>query len=241
MTALSTSRRNAAIVAPKIRRYRQIADALKDAILSGAFKAGDRLPTERELATRYSVSRNCVREALLALEIWGFVSIQVGSGVYVLGRDGSKAASPREARTAKAAEVLEARLMFEPEVCATAAARAGPDDLARLHATHALMQEPSDDVEQAGFAYREFHLGLVKASGNPIAVQLMRDIWRATQVEAWVALRAYLQRPELQTRWRDDHAAILEALEDRHRGRARAAMRAHIATVFTMLDEADLV
>ncbi|TVR06472.1 MAG: FadR family transcriptional regulator [Salinarimonadaceae bacterium] len=231
-------RANPPLFTPKPRRYRQIAEALRDAILSGYYRPGDRLPTERDLAARYSVSRNCVREALLALEIAGLVSIQVGSGVYVLPPEASldiPSGGP------SVSDVLQARMMFEPEICAAVAVRARPEDLARMRATHASMREPCEDTEVAALAYREFHLGLARASGNPIAMQLMQHVWQATQVAAWVPLRAFLQRPELQPRWRDDHAMILAALDSRHRGRARAAMRAHIEAVFTILDEADLV
>lgn len=241
MTLSSIAQANPSLLTPKPRRYRQIADALKDAILSGSFSPGDRLPTERELAARHSVSRNCVREALLALEIEGFVSIQVGSGVYVLARPGAPDGAARDARSPSVAEVMEARLLFEPEICAAVAMRARPEDLARLHATHGLMREPREDVDEAALNYREFHLGLASASGNPIAAKLMRDIWQATQVEAWSPLRAFLQSPARQPRWRKDHATILAAIAERHRGRARSAMRAHIETVFTTLDEADLL
>lgn len=241
----SVSPSDASWLAPKPRRYQQIADSLKEGVLSGALKPGDRLPTERELAAAYSVSRTCIREALLALEIAGMVSIRVGSGVYVLpppleAKGHATDAAP-QAPVPSVSEVMEARLIFEPEICAAAAMRAGSEDLARLHATHALMREPREDPCVAAFIYREFHLGVVRATGNPIAQRLMREIWQATQVEAWVELRRYLQSPQMQPRWRDDHATILAAIADRHRGRARGAMRAHLESVATTLDDAGLI
>ena len=68
------------------RLYRQIADQLRTLIQSGEFVAGSRLPAERDLAKQLGVSRPSVREALIALEVEGWVEVRTGSGVYVLDR-----------------------------------------------------------------------------------------------------------------------------------------------------------
>ena len=65
------------------RLYRQVADQLRRLIDQGEFAVGDRLPTERELADQLGISRPTVREALIALEVEGRISIRVGSGIYV--------------------------------------------------------------------------------------------------------------------------------------------------------------
>src|SRR6476469_7358516 len=66
------------------RLYRQIAEQLRALITSGEFKPGERLPAERDLAKQLGVRGPSVREALLALEVEGWVEVRTGSGVYVL-------------------------------------------------------------------------------------------------------------------------------------------------------------
>ena len=68
------------------RLYRQIAEQLRALIAQGEFATGDRLPAERDLARQFNVSRPSVREALIALEVEGWVEVRTGSGVYVQDR-----------------------------------------------------------------------------------------------------------------------------------------------------------
>ena len=80
------------------RLYRQIADQLRDLIAKGEFAIGDRLPAERDLSRALGVSRPSVREALIALEVEGWVEVRTGSGVYVQGdRRPQRAAPPATA------------------------------------------------------------------------------------------------------------------------------------------------
>ncbi|HEX3063454.1 MAG TPA: GntR family transcriptional regulator, partial [Usitatibacter sp.] len=76
------------------RLYRQIADQIAALIERGEYGPGQRLPPERDLAKQLGVSRPSVREALIALEVEGYVEVRVGSGVYVLGPRHGPAAHP---------------------------------------------------------------------------------------------------------------------------------------------------
>ncbi len=75
------------------RLYRRIAEQIARLIKRGEYKPGARLPPERDLATMLKVSRPSVREALIALEVEGYVDVRVGSGVYVSRAGGSRAES----------------------------------------------------------------------------------------------------------------------------------------------------
>src|SRR4051812_46257844 len=68
------------------RRYEKIAEELRADIASGTYAVGQRLPSERELAQRFKVSRPSVREATIALELDGLVEVRYGSGVYIVAR-----------------------------------------------------------------------------------------------------------------------------------------------------------
>ena len=71
-----------------------IADQIVGRIRAGDFPRGSRLPSERELAEQLQVSRASIREALIALEIEGYVEVRVGSGVFVTAREGAAPPAP---------------------------------------------------------------------------------------------------------------------------------------------------
>lgn len=225
-----------------VRLYRQIADALEERIASGEFASGNRLPTERELAASYSVSRTCVREALLALEIARLVSIRVGSGVYVLPpAPPERSAALPDKDQPSPTELLNARLMFEPEICAAAAANATPEDVARISASLALMREEHRKAAETERGDREFHLGIASACGNSIAQDMLRNVWEAMNAPMWQGLQKHIRSPVLRLKWIGDHEAILGALEDHDRRKARAAMRRHVENVTDTLERADFL
>jgi DNA-binding FadR family transcriptional regulator len=72
-------------MAENVKLYRRIADSIADAIEGGQYKLGDRLPTERELAEQFGVSRPTLREAMIALEMLGMIEARHGLGIYVTG------------------------------------------------------------------------------------------------------------------------------------------------------------
>jgi DNA-binding FadR family transcriptional regulator len=225
-----------------VRRYRQIADDLEERIAAGEFASGDRLPTERELAASYSVSRTCVREALLALEIAQLVSIRVGSGVYVLPpAPPERPVAVPDGDQPSPTELLEARLMFEPEICAAAASNASPRDIAHISASLSLMREEHRRAAETERGDREFHLGIARACGNSIAQDMLRDVWEAMSAPMWQGLQKHIRSPVLRLKWIEDHEAILAALENHDRRMARAAMRRHIENVTATLNRADFL
>src|SRR3954469_8076299 len=113
------------------RLYRQIAEQLRGLIAGGEFTAGTRLPAERDLARQLGVSRPSVREALIALEVEGWVEVRVGSGVYIRpqphgnghARTGGHASNGHPSGPAEwgPLELMRARELVEGEVAALAA------------------------------------------------------------------------------------------------------------------------
>src|SRR6187549_1894483 len=98
------------------RLYRQIADQIAALIERGEYKAGARLPPERDLAKQLGVSRPSVREALIALEVEGYVEVRVGSGVYVQGaRAAPTAAAEPLPEDSGPFELIKARWLIEAE------------------------------------------------------------------------------------------------------------------------------
>ena len=106
------------------RLYRQIAEQLRVLIRKGEFAPGSRLPAERDLARQLGVSRPSVREALIALEVEGWVEIRTGSGIYVQSTTQAKKAKAHATIDTSAEwgplEVMSARILVESEVAALA-------------------------------------------------------------------------------------------------------------------------
>ena len=96
------------------RLYERVAEDLAGRIAAAEFMLGRRLPSERDLAQSYAVSRPTIREAIIALDLDGLVEVRVGSGVYVTARlpRGGEAG----AMDVGPFELLEARRAIEGEI-----------------------------------------------------------------------------------------------------------------------------
>src|SRR2546425_10988100 len=105
------------------RLYRQIADQIAALIEKGEYGNGQRLPPERDLAKQLGVSRPSVREALIALEVEGYVDVRIGSGVYVVGPSSGARREPLDADSGPF-ELIRARWLIEAECAALAAKQA---------------------------------------------------------------------------------------------------------------------
>ena len=134
--AVSQAAPNGALRLPQVeptRLYRQIAALIGERIDDGLFPVGTLLPAERNLAQQLGVSRTSVREALIALEVSGKVSIRVGHGVQILPATPQRGrAEPARMRVTPASarsNSWKRAAMFEPRSAALAAAKRQPDDL----------------------------------------------------------------------------------------------------------------
>ncbi|MEA2291727.1 MAG: hypothetical protein QOF17_747, partial [Solirubrobacteraceae bacterium] len=112
------------------QRYEQVVQRLRADIAAGRLAAGERLPSERELARALGVGRASVREALGVLGNLGLVETRPGSGSFVAADAGARlaGATAELPHDASPSAVLEARLALEPAVARLAAARAQPDE-----------------------------------------------------------------------------------------------------------------
>src|SRR3954466_15687110 len=149
------------------RLYRQIADQIAALIEKGEYGAGARLPPERDLAKQLGVSRPSVREALIALEVEGWVEIRTGSGVYVLDRS-RRTAPPVNGMNGAGTEwgpleIIRARRMVEGETAATAAQHGKRKDVDAMRRAIRTMREMAARNEVPHEGDRAFHLAIVNA------------------------------------------------------------------------------
>lgn len=214
------------------RLYQKVANNILEMITSGAYPPGTRLPGERELAERFSVSRVVIREAEISLEALGHVEIKVGSGVYV--REPSQTSSGRLPKVS-AFELTQTRLLFESESAALAATEITEEQIEELERTIAIMEDTPQDSPESDEADRVFHLTIAKASGNTANYYIMENLWRmrvelpeVKEMYAAVCVEDSYSRV-------DEHEAILNALKDRNPDQARKAMRAHFSRLIENL------
>lgn len=216
----------------KDRLYQRLARRLFEELASGRYRVGDRLPAERELAVDYQASRPAVREALIALEVQGYIEVRVGSGAYVSRLPGQDE-HPGFAITAF--ELTEARLIFEGEAAALAALHITDEELDRLEALVAAIAEENLLPEVTEVADRDFHLTIARATRNAGVLRTIEDFWRLRYTSPECALlhdkaRSAKVRPVV-----EEHSAILAALRSHDPAAARTAMRAHLAAVMDHL------
>ena len=216
---------------PSDKLYRRITDGILQRLANGDFDVGSRLPTEREIAEHYAVSRTTVREAMVALEMMGIVEMRKGSGIYVaaLHLPGQQP----ETLDIGAFELLEARRSIEAEVTALAALRIDEADLDRLETLLVTMTDP--DIEISEGADRDFHFVIAAATGNSAMVAVIADLWAmrdrcdlARTIHERARGGGELMRVE-------EHRAILHALRSHDPEEARAEMRRHLDAVIEHL------
>ncbi|HWB44243.1 MAG TPA: FadR/GntR family transcriptional regulator [Hyphomicrobiaceae bacterium] len=209
------------------RLYRQIADQLRQLIDDGEYAVGDRLPTERELASKLKVSRPTVREALIALEVEGRLRIRVGSGIYVTEQRPvaiAAGAAPIEG----AFEILRARALVESAVAEEAAQRATAKDVARIDSVLAEARRPSLSGDQTLAIDRRLHTAIAETLRNAVLVRFVGELFD-------LRMNPYFERLARHTldgwSWKyahEEHVAIRDAIAARDPAAARTAMHEHL-------------
>jgi len=215
-------------IEPK-RLWRRIAEQIAALIDAGELAPGSRLPGERELAQRLAVSRPSLREALIALEIEGRVEVRGGSGVYV-ARPAPRGAMA-EPEEAGPFEVLEARLLIEPDCAALAAARADAAGRARIAAA---LNRLRADAEAGRFRVetdRGFHEAIAAATGNAMLERLVAELWRVQTAPLAARLSSLAVSAARRRDTLGEHAAIAAAVTAGDAAAAKAAMRRHLRAV----------
>lgn len=210
------------------RLYRQIAEQLRALITSGEYPAGARLPAERDVAKQLGVSRPSVREALIALEVEGWVEIRTGSGVYVLDRKArAKSASPATTEWGPL-ELIRARRVVEGEVASMVATQAKRKDIAAMQGAIEAMQNDADRGIMPIDGDRAFHSAIVQACGNTVLIETVQSFWDSRSGPLFERLVDYFETLKSWQSAIDEHQLIFEAIRGRDALAARQAMHAHM-------------
>ena len=216
-----------------------IISQIREAILNGSLKPGDRLPPEKELVNKFGVSKHTLREAIRSLEVMGFLEVRKGAagGAVVLEVDMK---TTRESianflyfQNVSVRDLSDARKVFEPHLARIAAERLSPDALDDLAAIHQTCLEAMARGESTYAHEIAFHRALGRASENPVFM-LIQDFVNSLLTDIKQHLRPDLDFLEEVF---SAHTRILEAIRAREPERVAAEMHRHVCEVERSLEE----
>ncbi|MCI0644904.1 MAG: FadR family transcriptional regulator [Chloroflexi bacterium] len=217
------------------RLYEQIVKQIQNRMAEGLLHPGEQLPSERELAIQFGVSRTAVREAVKALREKGLVEIRPGRGTFVTDIAASTSGVVRDSLSLMLrsglsnglADLVQVRTMLEPEIAAIAAAMASEEDIWTLQKAVEIMDRAFDNAVVFVEADLEFHLALAKATQNrliPVLIDPIMDLLREQRMRIF-QVRGGPGRGQYH------HKQILKAVSQRNAEAARKAMAAHLQQV----------
>jgi DNA-binding FadR family transcriptional regulator len=210
------------------RGPRAISAYLQRAIETGAYSEGDRLPPERQLAATFQAARSTVRRALDQLEKAGLVSRRLGSGTFV----GATAAAPRRttdlADQVSPLQLIEARLAVEPFTTRLAVLHATRRHLDDMEAVLAQGEESINDKDSFSKWDGEFHLFIAHASGNPLLINVYRQINHVRLHAQWDAMKEQILTPEVIAAYNRQHRSIFNAINERDAQKAYTLITEHL-------------
>lgn len=222
-------------VQPAERPHEAVARQLREAILSGQYKPGERLPIERELSERFAISRSAVRQALLILDQQGLVRVRsgVGGGPFVAHETLPAAIAAFEnmlaVDPASVAEFARAKLVLEPAVNAMAAESISEDTIVQLEANIAATRTGLERGDDATAAMIEFHRILINSTGNrflALIVELMaRTLDRLPEMPDWEHVDAWQVVAE--------HERMVEALRRHDADEVQKLTVAHLTGIWS--------
>lgn len=210
------------------RLYEQVISRLRDHVAVSGLRAGDRLPTERELAERLGVSRASVKQAIVVLEVQGLVDVRHGGGMFLVhGHLDTEPVEKLVERRQRLPDVLDAREAVETKLAELAAGRRTSDDLEALRDALVLMADEISRGEPGVEGDRRFHAAVTAAAHSAILTEFMRSLADPIAESRTESLR----QPGRSPRSLSQHRAILDAIAAGNPRAAATAMRRHVRTV----------
>jgi DNA-binding FadR family transcriptional regulator len=213
------------------------AAALRESILeqltSRNWRAGHRIPTERELSGRYGLSRSAVRRVLSELKAKRLITQTVGSGTYVSEQiNEALAVLAQGGATASTspAELMAARLVLEPALIDMVIGNATAGDFARMDECNRRAEAASTAEE---FEYWDglLHEVIADAAHNSFIARVFRLMNQVRAQGEWGVLKRRSATPERRLDYQAEHRALVQALRERDAPRARELCIAHLLHV----------
>ncbi|MEO1290140.1 MAG: FadR/GntR family transcriptional regulator [Chloroflexota bacterium] len=205
----------------------QIIDIIKDALIRGELTAGQKLPSEPDLARQLGVGRSAVREALKVLQAIGVVESRRGSGTYIVEKPSGRLLNPLAFAimlgTDVSSELIELRVMIQIGYCELAASQATEDDWTIIEQTASAMENGMvDNVGHERLAHLDldFHYAILEATHNP----LVQKIGRTVEELFFSSIRDTFREPKNVEQAVQAHRAIINALRSQDLQQIRTAI-----------------
>jgi GntR family transcriptional repressor for pyruvate dehydrogenase complex len=222
----------------------QVEAQIEDLIVEGEFAVGTRLPGERALLQRFSVSRPVIREAISRLESRGLLRVYPSSGTYVTGTPEWGVKAQWQSWVARDSEkllaLLEVRECLETRAAALATERASDDAIAelRLAQLNFEQQVARESIADMSHWDKVFHLQLATCSGNSVLASFVQNVNDVITAQR----RSILADPAVGRRSLVQHGRIVQAIENRDAEEAIRAVAEHLestrATIAALADAA---
>lgn len=208
----------------------RVAASLQESMFAGHFQPGDQLPSERQLAEQFGVSRTVIREAVRSLAAKGLLKVRSGSGSRVANVDARIVADSmrlflRAQESVDYQKIHDVRSALEINIAGLVAERATDADVAELRDILAAMVETADDPRLASQFDLEFHRNLARMTYNELYPIMLDSIGEVMMEIRLVTLSAPGRTAEAV----GEHGSILDAITARDPQATRSAMRDHLA------------
>ena len=211
------------------------AEALRMRIADGHLQSGERLPTEKDMALQFGVSRTVVREAVAGLRADGLIEARHGVGVFVATRSGcgqrEGAGTDSPFAAASVLDVLELRMAVEVHAAGLAAIRRSWSQEERIWTAAEQMRDAMEAGTPTEALDLAFHRSIAEASNNPAFVAFFDHLGQAAIPSNSLLSRVESERIRAQhlNRCQSEHFVIFEAISRNDAEAARSAMQAHLA------------
>lgn len=211
--------------------YEQVIEKIKEMIVSGKLKKGDKLPPERELVDQLQASRASIREALKALQIIGLIESRQGGGNYIRESFEGSLFEPLSImfslQNSRPEEILELRKIIEVETAALAAKNINDEELIEIKRIIDQIKESYDEELNAKLD-KELHYKIANASGNFLVVVILTAV--SSLVDSFIkdARKLILTQIENREILIEHHENLYNALLEHNKGRAAEVMRKHL-------------
>lgn len=197
-----------------------------------------RLPPERDLAAAIGVSRQALRRALGLLESEGRLERRVGAGTFYVGdaaREGQAKAGAADLALdlgvpTNPLEVMEVRMMIEPQCARWAALRASQADIAHMASCLAKMRA-SEDWRDYDAWDGALHRAICVATRNQLLLMLFDGFNEARRQLSWGELRLQALKGDWREKYHLQHDGIVDAIARRAAPLAEQRMREHLETI----------
>ncbi|TDP32665.1 GntR family transcriptional regulator [Idiomarina aquatica] len=214
----------------------QIVAEIEAMIVDGRFSAGEKLPSERELAQRFNVSRQSLREAIQKLEAKGLIDRRQGGGTFITDTLNDKVATPLFELLAKHPEsqfdLLEFRHALEGISSFYAALRGTDSDLDRIKCSiNNIIESQASDIDSQVDALVAFYLRIAEASHNVVLLHVVMGMKELLADNIKQNLDILAQHPQVLEQLNQHRSQIAAAIIDGQPEQARDACHQHLSYI----------